>query len=374
MVKKVFISIILIALYGCTKKNNPLSPSLGPSSTSIVAVSIALDYSEGNIGQYDLTNSTVNKNCLSQVSSDNDIRTYNGAVYILERYGKDNIIKISGSIIADSTVVYQRNIGASVNIQDIACVSETKAYITQYASTNVAIFNPATGNKSTKTIDLSAFNAYGGTDSAEKTPTMAREVYFHGKVYIACQRLKTLANGYMVPADTSLIIVINASTDSVERAIRLNYKNPQELCIFNGTLYVASVGAFGVNDAGIERINLQTNENEGIVVDEKALHGDVESIIIISDTKGYAVISTPSFATELCPYNPQTKTVGAKIAGIDSPCGNHMVCFGDYVYVGDRSAISPGIAAIDIENDTKIGTTKNIGLPPNSLTLLEIKG
>jgi hypothetical protein len=94
---------------------------------------------------------------------------------------------------------------------------------------------------------------------------------------------------------------------------------------------------------------------------------------VISDTKGYAVISTPSYTTEVCPFDPQAKTMGPKIAGIDAPCSGHLAFDGKYVYVGDRSTTTPGIAVIDPATDAKVGLTKNIGLPPSSLALLEMK-
>jgi hypothetical protein len=126
-----------------------------------------------------------------------------------------------------------------------------------------------------------------------------------------------------------------------------------------------------VNDAGIEAIDLSTDTDIGSIVSETAFQGDVASIIVVSDTKGYAVISTPSFTTELHPFNPQTKTVGAKIAGVDAPCSGHLAYDGMYVYVGDRSATSPGIVVIDPTTDLKKGSTKNVGLPPNSLAFLQ---
>jgi hypothetical protein len=354
---------------GCSKNNNPAS-SQQSSAKSIVAVSISLDYSEGNMGLYSITDSTAYKNLLS-IYSDNDIRTYNGSIYVLERSGKDNIIRIVGSVIADSTVVYDRNIGSSVNIQDIAFISSTKAYITQYANPQVVIFNPSTGEKANKTVDLSVSVAYFGTDSATSTPYASRELYYNGKVYVTCQRLKAPAGGYIQAADTSLIVVINAASDSVEKTIKLAYKNPQEMSICNGKLYVAGVGLWGSNDGGIECIDLSTDSNAGTIVDETALHGDVMSIIVVSDTKGYAVVSTPSYTTEMYAFDPQAKTVGVKIAGIDSPCSNHMACDSTYVYVGDRSYTVPGIVIIDPTTDTKVGSTKDIGVPPNSLAFLQ---
>jgi hypothetical protein len=337
---------------------------------SIAAVTISFDFTSGNIGLYRIFDSTAFKDQLPNWT-DNDVRTFGGAIYVLERYGKDNIMKINGPTIAESSVAYEKNIGAAVNIQDIAFVNATKAYVTQLGSSKLVIIDPSTGLKTGKTIDLSAFNSYAGTKDSDVVPYMSRELFYNGKVYVACQRLKAPPGGYIQAADTSKIVVIDAAADSVEKAINLVYKNPQELSICNGKLYVGSVGIWGANDAGIEAIDLSTDANIGSVVTEGSFSGDIASIIVISDTKGYAVISTPSYTTEVHPFNPQTKNIGPKIAGIDAPCSNHMAFDGKYVYVGDRSTTTPGIAVIDPATDLKVGTTKNIGLPPNSLAILE---
>ncbi len=360
---------VLALCVGCSQKTNPASPQTS-SAQSIVAVTIDYDYSAGNMGYYSISDTTAYANLLS-IWSDNDIRTSNGAIYVLERYGKDNLMRINGSTIAESTVVYEKNIGASVDIQDIALVSASKAYVTELYGSKVVIVNPSTGVRTGKTVDLSGFDTYAGTVNADSVPYASKELYYNGKVYVACQRLKAPAGGYIQAADTSKIVVINATTDTLEKAINLIYKNPQELSIFNGKLYVGSVGIWGVNDAGIEEIDLSTDTNTGSIVTESAFSGDIASIIVVSDTKGYAVISTPTFTTELHSFNPQAKTVGPRIAGLDAPCSGHMAFDGTYVYVGDRSNSTPGIVVIDPVTDAKIGTTKNVGLPPNSLAFLQ---
>ncbi len=358
-----------ILFSGCLR-TNPASPAQQSTAKSIVAVTISQLYTEGNMGIFSISDTTAYQNLLS-IFKDDDIRTYEGSTYVLERYGKDNVIKITGSVIAGSSVMYEKNIGSSVNIQDIAFISPTKAYITQNMTSQIVIFDPSTGDKTTKAIDCARYVAYYNTDSAATTPYLSKELYYNGKVYASCQRLKAPAGGYIQAADTSLVIVINATSDSIINTIKLAYKNPQEMSICSGMLYVAGLGDYGVNDGGIECIDLSTDSNIGTVVDESALRGDVLSIIVVSDAKGYAVISTPSYTTELYPFNPQARSVGTKIAGLDSPCSGHMAYDGSFVYIGDRSTTAPGVVVLDPSTDTKVGATKNVGLPPYSLAYLE---
>jgi hypothetical protein len=356
----------------CSNKSNLVSPVPHASVKSIVSAGISIGYDEGNMGSYSISDSTAYQNQMS-IFKDNDIRTYDGAIYVLERLGMDDIIKITGSVIADSKVAYDSSIGAAVNIQDIAFISPTKAYVTQYQSAQMVIINPLTGAKATRKIDLSSFVAYAGTDSASLYPYMSKALYYNGKVYVACQRLHAPVGGFIQAADTSCIVVINAASDSIENSIKLVYKNPQEMSICNGRLYVACIGKYGINDGGIECIDLATGSDDGAIINENTMQGDVGSVIVISDTKGYFVLSTPSWATELWSFNPQTKAIGLKISGIDSPGTNHIAYDSTYVYVADRSMTTPGIVVINPVTDTKVGSTKNVGLPPNSLAYLEVR-
>jgi len=129
-------------------------------------------------------------------------------------------MRINGPVIAESTVVYEKNVGASVDIQDIAVISSSRAYVTQLYSAQIAVVDPQTGVKTGASIDLSAFDTYAHTDSADAYPYMSRELYYNGKVYIACQRLKAPAGGYIQAADTSKIVVVDAATDSVVKSTR----------------------------------------------------------------------------------------------------------------------------------------------------------
>jgi hypothetical protein len=127
-------------------------------SSYIVATTTPADYSSGNCGYVSLADSTAHAD-LVPIHSDAVVKTYKGSVYVLERNPKNNIIRFDGINISSSAVVYQRNLGSNTNIQDIAFVSDTKAYVTQLQSKDLLIIDPQTG-AITGTVDLSAYNAY----------------------------------------------------------------------------------------------------------------------------------------------------------------------------------------------------------------------
>lgn len=340
---------------------------------TVAATTTAADYSAGNVGTLKLEDNSVAQNLLA-VHSDTYVRTYHGATYIIERLGKDNIIKITGRDIAPAKVDYQVNIGHSVNLQDIAFAKDDKAYITQLQSKDLVIFNPATGAK-TGTIDLSKFNTFAGTANAEPYPYMSSAVVYGGFLYVACQRLAH-SGIYLNPGDTSLIVVISTFSDSVTGTIALSRKNPYSVSIYDGKMYVSSAGAWGNStDGGVECVDLFSNINLGVVAMEGDFGGDVSTIQMTGPDKGYVAVgkNSPDFSTfwtEIMSFNPQTRCVGQKVQNIENAFGG-LTFDGQLLYVGDRSLTKPGIVVIDPVDDSKKAGPFDMGLPPNALSVLK---
>jgi|GEM_PF-1543307 hypothetical protein len=340
---------------------------------TIIATTTAADYSTGNAGTLKLEDDGVAKNCLA-VGSDTYIRTYHGSVYILERYGKDNVIRINGRVISPATVEYQVNIGHSLNIQDIAFAGDRKAYITQFQSSGVVIFDPSTGTK-TGTIDLSRFNTYAGTANAEQYPFMSSAITYGGYLYVACQRLAH-SGVNLVPADTSCIAVVSTFNDSIVGKINLAKKNPYSMSVAAGKLYVSCTGGWGDwTDGGVECVDLFSNKNIGIVAEEQDFAGDLSTIQMTGPDKGYVAVgkNTPdysSFWTEVIGFNPKTHSVAGKVQNIANAFGG-LAFDGAYLYVGDRSSTNPGIVVVDPTDDSKKAGPFDMGLPPNALAFLK---
>jgi len=307
----------------------------------IAVTTIEADYSAANFEIISTDNYSIRQNLIPGLHTDNIVRTFGGDVYILERYGKDNVIKYNAKEMA---VEYQEHIGDGLNIQDIAFASETKAYISCYDVSDLIVFNPKTGKK-VSTIDLSRFNTYAGTDTAEASPYTSSLAVYGDYLYVACQRLNSLFE----PADTSLIAVIDTHADIIVTSIKLNKKNPASMDIFGGKLLVSSSGDwFDVTaaSAGIEMIDLTNNENLGLIADGSAFGGSLGNVIFISQNKAYAAVMTASWTTDIVDFNPIIKTVGTKISGISDGSGG-LAYDGSKLYVGDRGFGAAGVVAVN---------------------------
>jgi glutamine cyclotransferase len=330
----------------------------------IAVTTIAADYTAANFEIISTDNYSVRQDLIPGLHTDNAVRTNGGDVYILERFGKDNVVKYNTREMA---VEYQEHLGEGLNIQDIAFASETKAYISCYESADLIVFNPNTGRK-VSTIDLSRFNAYAETDSAEAYPYASALAVYGDYLYVACQRLNSLFE----PADTSLIAVIDIRTDAIVTSIKLNKKNPASMDVFGDKLLVSSSGDWSdatAASSGIEMINLANNENLGLIADGGAFGGSLGNVIFISSNKAYAAAMTANWTTDIIEFNPATKTVGAKINGISDGSGG-LAYDGSTLYVGDRGFGAAGVVAVNPSTNAAERTIST-GMPPSGVAIIK---
>ncbi len=346
---------------GCDFGSNPETNNFVKSKKMIVAVTVSVDYQTGNVGLYSIENNTTRKNLLS-IFSDNGIKIFDTTVYLIERYGKDNIITIRGSDIFSGTVYNHKNIPNSGNIRDMVFVSSNKAYITAYGGQNLVCYNPSTGEPTGKVISLGHLAAPGAS-----VPNMDRAVFFQDKVYIGLHRF----NDGFTEIDSGYIAVVNSKTDSVEKAITLSRKQPQGMYIYNGKLFVACTGTYKtIGDGGIVAIDLSTGICSGVVIEENALNGNVYDVLILSASKGYAIATDENYYNFLISFNPTTGSVISRIDAGGVP--SDFLLDDGKLYIASRNEKEPGIIVLDTQTDTKISGPHDVGLPPNRIALLNL--
>ena len=383
-VSLVVLSMLSALQISCTDKDPYVDPEEGNSggtngkdtaATLIAVGTVAADYSAANFEIISAGDSAaVNKNLIPDLYTDIVVRAFNGDVYILERMGSDKVIKYSNGAVA-----YEELLGAGLNIQDIAVVSAAKAYISSYQTSDLIVFNPTTGKKTSTTISLEKFNTYAGTDSAETTPFASALAVYGDYVYVACQRLKTVEETWgssFVPADTSLIVVIDTRADTVFTAIKLNKKNPAAMDVFQKRLLVSSPGDwYDAATGGVEQIDLTSNTNQGVKVEGSAFGGSVTSLVSVSLDKVFISRMGADWNTEIVPFNPAAGTVGEKIMGIVDGFGG-LAYDGSKLYVGERGLEQNGVHVID-PNQSGVALTAArmiaTDMPPSSIAVISAK-
>jgi len=130
-----------------------------------------------------------------------------------------------------------------------------------------------------------------------------------------------------------------------------------------------------VHDGGIEAINLDTNVvDTQFAVTEATMGGDITAFVIVSSTKGFAIVSDANFANSLITFDPSS---GQRLNRLVGPLNVFMVhlAFNNnrnevYLAVIDTTIATSGLRIFDAVTDNEITTTPlNVGQFPPVFTV-----
>jgi hypothetical protein len=361
---------LALAITGCGDNGSNGSGSRGATGDNVAFV-LTTDFTSGSYSTIDLSTDIASKDLPAQtgiVESDNTGAYYNGRIYIINRYGADNITVLDK---ADPTVaINQFSTGNGTNPYAMAFKSDTEAYVCLYASNDLLVVDPTdAGDPIKERIDLSGFMAAGDTDGAVEAAAMVKVNDF---LFVALQRL----NNFVVQNDALLVVIdtttneivdVDDSTDAVD-AIVLTGRNPQFIT-YNadaGNIVVSETGAyFDTTDGGVETVDPISWEAEGFVVTETTLGGDLGTVAMVNANLGYAVIGGFSNNTVVA-FDAAAGTKSADVVATEGFIPSLAIDSQDRLLVPDRTLTAPGIRIFDTSDNTEITTTPiDVGLPPN---------
>src|SRR5262249_40101499 len=218
------------------------------------------------------------------------------------------------------------------------------------------------------TIDLSAFADGGGC------PEMAQVAAGEGRLFVGVHRLDR-RRGF-APTGPSRVVVIDVATDTITGDIELHGSNPfgdaSSIAREPGTgnLVFSSVGnIYVVGDGGLERVNPFTLQAEGrFFVDENQLGGNGLDFVLLSPTKGFAILQDADLQNRLVDFDPTNarppRTLYQKQAYLpDIALGPDGL-----LWLADQGLPDPGIQLFDTSTDKPVlRRPLGVGLPPFSI-------
>jgi hypothetical protein len=288
------------------------------------------------------------------VGNDPQVRFFHNFAYVVNRAPQNTIQVLNAQ--NNFTLARQFTTGNGSNPHDIALVSAEKAYVTRYDLRTLLVVNPSAG-QSLNEIDLSRFA------DADGIPEMDQMLIVGNRLFISAQRL----NPNNLPTGMSLLIIIDTITDQVLGSIELTGTNPVTQLLFdqpNNRMLVGEAGDPFLLDGGIDAIDLATNRASGFVVNEAALGGEISAMVLLSDTKGYAVVQDN--VSQLVSFNPRT---GTRLGVLLTTPGLFLSALAindrDELFVGDRTPASPGVRIVNTITDRESTVVPiNVGFPP----------
>ena len=352
-----------------------LAPGLPSRAAATKGYVLTTDYASGTLGVVDLATHAVTPD-VAGVSPDPVARCYRGRVYVVNRFGYDNVQVIDPA--QGYATVLQFSVGNGTNPQDIAFASPSKAYVSRLGSPDLLIVDPSTGSP-LGVIPLAAWA------DADGNPEAAHLAVVGDLLFVALERLTNFA-----PADTGLVVVVDMRADTVYdadpavpgvQAVRLAGMNPG--CEFARPapgaageathLYLGCSGRWGVLDGGVDDIVVPAPaesprgpiRSAGFVITEAALGGDVVDVVAGQGGHPYAIVSDAAYNTSLVSWDPGT---GAVLATLYAPGGYSLSGAAldgrGELYVCNSSFTAPGLLVFDTAGDTLVAGPLATGLPP----------
>ena len=351
-----------------------------PPGDTGVAFVITTDFQSGSFATLPLDDPQSLQVNRGSIGSDAVARFHDGRVYVINRFGADNIQALDPE--QDFATIYQCSVGNGANPQDIAFASSNKAYVTRLELPTVAIVDPTVG------ADCAGF-LQGEIDlsflaDADGIPELWQMAIVGDRLYVAAQRLDR--NNFFEPTDASYLAVIDTATDTVVDVdpataaidgIRLTGTNPfgesKGLTVDGRDIVIAEAGSFGALDGGIERVDTQTNRAEGFFVTEEQLGGSITDFVLVDGGRAYAVLSAADFSNRLVRFDPATGQIVRTLATSSSFLPDiERDPARDRLYVASQELTSPGILVFEGASDAALfGAPLDTGLPPFNIVIAE---
>jgi len=330
------------------------------------AFAICTDFSTGSLSAVDLATRTPTPDVAS-IGSDAMARWYQGLIYVVNRFGGDNIQVIDPA--QNYATIRQFSVGNGSNPQDIVFVSPTKAYVSRYGSSSLLIVDPSTGATG-PAISLAAFADGDGL------PEMARMIRMERWLFVACQRLSNF-----LPSNDGVIVVVDTQADTVVdvnpglagvQGIPLTLRNPATSFVLDrarGRLLIGCSGLFGALDGGVEAIDPIAFTSLGPVLTEATLGADIGDVHVREGGHGYALVLRGS-TNDLVSWDPAGGTVLDTLhtasGGFSMP--DFEANDRGELWVCHNSFTTPGMLMFDMTTDQLVAGPINTGLPPVSVT------
>ena len=124
------------------------------------------------------------------------------------------------------------------------------------------------------------------------------------------------------------------------QGIALSAANPNSMAVVGEQIAVGVVVGFGDRAGGVEIVDTATNRSLGLAVSEEDLGGDITSMILVDQNRGYAVVADENFANSVRPFDLSSGTVDAPIENISGGFIPSLAVDGDRLIVADRGSFA----------------------------------
>ncbi len=304
------------------------------------------DYSAGSFSLVDMNSPWAHDNNCDPLHGDAIARSYGGLIYVVERWGGDNIRVLDPQ--DGFRTVRQFSVGPGSNPQDICFVSPYRAFVTRYESAELWEVDPATGQH-TDTIDLSPLA------DADGLPEMHSMAIRGERLYVTIQRLDRDFNWTPTPPSYLAVIDLNSNTlldrDPLTegmQGIALAATCPNSGIVIDPLtkdFLIGETGLYDAFDGGIERLDPATERSDGLIVTEEQLGGNLNTWDTGDGWHGFAVVIAADWSTRIIACDLRDGANLGCVASSEEYAFTHLhVDISRHqLFVTDRTYANPGL-------------------------------
>ena len=348
-----------------------LECSAPPGGRAGKAVVVTTDFETGLLATVGVRAPHAVGHPTAPIHSDAVVRVSEGRVFIVNRFLGDNLQILDPS--RGLKTVLQCSTGPGSNPHDVVVAGARKAYVTRYDERELWIVDPDAASCDgfrRGAIDL------GPWADADGLPEMDQMALVGDRLFVSVERLDRTRQ--FAPSGRSRLVVIDVASDAVVGTVELTGANAfgdaSGIVREPGTgkLVVAEAGNIThTGDGGLERVDPATLTAEGFFITEDDLGGNIADFVLVSPTKGYAIVLDDRLQNRLVAFDPSAHVVTRRLLARMEYLPDIALAPDGMLWLADDGLPSPGIRIFDPLTDRQLTTRAiDVGLPPFAMGFL----
>ncbi len=351
----------MLALAACDSGSDSNSDN---GTSHAVVLNFTSDYSTGELRWMDVDSSKLGSGTLA-FNQDSKLSAEGNMLFVLERYGADNLNCVDLDHLGDASAVKQVALEDGANPAE-AVVVNGKGYLALTGTSYLLSFDPTSCALQGK-IDLAAYQQKG-----EVGPHASAIAKSGNTLLVLLQRLQTQDVGgwaTLTPTLPGLLVRIDATTGAIQDTVQLIYRNPSAAVVSGNKLYVASSGNTMLNGSqgGLEVVDLASGKSQSLA-DSAALGGGA-TYLALDATAGtlYLSINATYGSQPVKAFDIATAKVGVALSGVTNSFGELAVDpTTGKLFIGERGTVpdATGAGMLVFDNGSLSNTQVDKALPP----------
>jgi DNA-binding beta-propeller fold protein YncE len=222
--------IMALALTSCVFDSEEKSNKGEGTSKNTAILMHTSDYTTGSMRW--LSGDTISDAKVS-FNSDTKLVAHGKMLYVLERYGADNIAIVNIENLPSTSEITQVSLAPLANPMDLEVINDTLAWVALYGTDYLLQINPKTG-KSIDSVSLKKWNAEGAD------VPYAQSLALYGDTLIVV--LQRLGEDFAV-IEKGFVVLLDAKNGETLGEIELKGTNPFDALLIEDQLFVGCQGS-----------------------------------------------------------------------------------------------------------------------------------